>query len=174
MNPKSNVSIFLIGPMGAGKSTVGRALARLLKKRFLDADAELEKRTGASIPLIFDVEGEAGFRKREAAIIDELTQEPDVILATGGGAVLDEQNRLALRTRGVVVYLSAGLDTLYERTRSAKNRPLLAGKETRATLTAIMEKRMPIYESEADIVIKTDQRSANYVAREIVKALNTL
>jgi len=174
MMTKIPANLFLIGPMGAGKSTVGRALARLLKKRFVDADAELEKRTGASITLIFDVEGEHGFRERESAIIDELTQETDVVLATGGGAILAKQNRLRLRTRGVVIYLSAGLETLYERTRSAKNRPLLANGDMRETLTALLEQRAPIYEHEADIVMKTDKRSANQVAREIVKALDTL
>ncbi len=134
-------NIFLIGPMGSGKSTIGRHLAELLKMNFVDADHEIERRTGASIPLIFEIEGEAGFRKRETAVIDELTRKENVVLATGGGAVIAEANRRALHSRGTVVYLQAPLDTLFERTRKDRNRPLLQTENPRARLEALLRER---------------------------------
>lgn len=164
-------NIFLIGLMGAGKSTIGRHLAELLKMDFVDADHEIERRTGANIPLIFEIEGEAGFRKREAAVIDELTRREGVVLATGGGAILSEANRAALRTRGKVVYLQAGLDTLFDRTRRDRHRPLLQAPDPRARLAALLEERAPLYEREADVIVDTDHRGPASVAREIVERL---
>ncbi len=164
-------NIFLIGPMGAGKSTIGRHLASLAKKTFLDADKELESRTGASIPLIFEIEGETGFRKREADIIDELTQMQDLVLATGGGAVMNESNRRALHSRGVVVYLAASIDTLVERTRHDKNRPLLQNVDRRKKFEELMAERDPVYRQEADLIVDTDNRSPVAVAKDIVKRL---
>ncbi|MCP5149957.1 MAG: shikimate kinase [Ectothiorhodospiraceae bacterium] len=157
--------------MGAGKTTVGRHLARALGKQFVDCDKELEARTGASIPLIFELEGEAGFRRREAAMLDELTQRDGIVLATGGGAVLAAENRGRLRARGVTIYLHAPIDLLVERTARDRNRPLLQTADPRARLTAIVTEREPLYREVADLVIKTDRRTARHVAREIMKGL---
>ncbi|MCP5143455.1 MAG: shikimate kinase AroK [Gammaproteobacteria bacterium] len=165
MNGKS--SIFLIGPMGAGKSTVGRQVAKALGRTFYDSDKEIERRTGASISLIFEVEGEEGFRAREADVIDELTGLPDIVLATGGGAVLNETNRRLLAERGLVVYLRAPLEKLYARTRLDKSRPLLQGDNPRARLTRIVREREPLYRETADLIIETD----NHTVRQIVNLL---
>ncbi|MFQ5993527.1 MAG: shikimate kinase AroK [Acidiferrobacterales bacterium] len=167
-------NIFLIGPMGAGKSTIGRHLAELLGKTFHDADQEIETRTGASIALIFEIEGEDGFRKREAAVLEELTRQQNVVLATGGGAILSEANRAMLRNRGVVVYLDADIDTLVQRTRRDRNRPLLQNRDRRGRLVEIMSEREPLYRSEADVIVKTSRRSAGAVARKIVSQLHSL
>ena len=167
-------NLFLIGPMAAGKSTVGRQLASLTGKSFVDADQELEKRTGASISLIFDIEGEAGFRKRESTLIDELTQGQDMVLATGGGAVLDEANRRVLHSRGFVIYLHAEVDALVERTRNDRSRPLLQGVDREKKLLELMAEREPLYRQEADLVIDTGLRSASAVARDIIKQIESL
>lgn len=167
-------NIFLVGPMGAGKSTVGRQLSRALKKRFIDSDKTIEERTGASISLIFDVEGEAGFRRREQAIIEELTALDDIVLATGGGAVLHEDNRAALRSRGFVVYLSAPLELLVERTARDRSRPLLQTDDPAARVAELLEARDPVYRQVADLVVQTDRRSARHVVREIQNRLETL
>jgi shikimate kinase len=164
-------NIFLIGPMGSGKSTIGRHLAELLKMDFVDADHEVERRTGASIPLIFEIEGEDGFRRRETAVIDELTRKENVVLATGGGAVIAEANRRALHSRGTVVYLQAPLDTLFERTRKDRNRPLLHTEDPRTRLEALLREREPLYRQEADIIVDTDHRTPTSVAREIITKL---
>ena len=165
--------IFLIGPMGAGKSTIGRLLAEQLHKRFLDTDHEIERRTGASIALIFDVEGEAGFRRRETAVLEELTQRRGIVLATGGGAVLAAANRETLKSRGVVVYLQAPLDTLVARTHRDRNRPLLRDGERRARLEEIVRAREPLYRETADLVAITDDRAPGVVAQEIVAKLRS-
>lgn len=167
--PRTN--LYLIGPMGAGKSTIGRCLAELLHREFLDADQEIEARTGATIPLIFEIEGETGFRRREAAMIDELTRRDNIVLATGGGAVLLEQNRRILKERGRAVYLHAPLDTLVERTARDRNRPLLQQGDRRRTLENLMTIREPLYREVADLVIEASQRPPMTVAREIVKKL---
>jgi shikimate kinase len=167
-------SVFLIGPMGAGKSTIGRALASLLGKEFQDSDREIEARTGASIALIFEIEGEAGFRRRESAVIDELTRREDIVLATGGGAVLSEDNRRVLRGRGTVVYLHAPVDTLLKRLHRDRHRPLLQTADKRGTLSEILKTREPLYRKTADIVVETIQRSPQNVAREIAKKLERL
>lgn len=165
-------NIYIVGAMGAGKSTVGRQLAKLLDKRFLDCDREIEARTGASISLIFELEGEAGFRKRERAMLDELTRQEGVVLATGGGAVLDRLNRSRLVSRGFVVYLDAPLDVLVGRTAKDRSRPLLQTADVRARLEAILAERDPLYRRVADMVVRTDHRSPRAVARDIVKRLD--
>jgi shikimate kinase len=157
--------------MGAGKSTIGRHLASLLKLEFVDADHEIEKRTGAGIPLIFEIEGEDGFRKRESAAIDELTRKKNIVLATGGGAVLSADNRQALRSRGTVVYLRASIDILVERTRRDRNRPLLQTDDPRARLEEIMKMREPLYLETAHVIVDTDRRSPQAVARDVVDNL---
>ncbi|TDJ67349.1 MAG: shikimate kinase [Proteobacteria bacterium] len=153
--------------MGAGKTTIGRRLAKGLRKEFIDVDQELERRTGASIALIFDVEGESGFRERERRIIDELTQLDDVVLATGGGAVLDCDSRTALITRGFVVYLHAALDKLVERTRRDTNRPLLMTDDPIVRMRELLDQREPFYRQVADLVVDTGTRNLT----EVVKAI---
>ncbi len=172
MTTASNV--FLIGPMGAGKSTIGRQLAALLKKDFLDTDHEIERCTGVVIPLIFEIEGESGFRRREALAIDELTRKTNLVLATGGGAVLDADNRKALRERGSVVYLRAEIDILVERTRRDRNRPLLQTLDPRAKLEEIMRVREPLYRGTAHVVVETDRRNPQMVARDVADTLKAL
>ncbi len=167
-------NVFLIGLMGSGKTTVGRRLAALLDKPFLDSDHEIEQRTGVGIPLIFEIEGEAGFRQRETRMIAELTQLENVVLATGGGAVLSEENRAALRGRGRVVYLHADLETLVKRTRKDRNRPLLQTADPRGKMTQLLEAREPLYRATAHLVVNTGQRSAQAVAREIATRLQSL
>lgn len=166
-------NIFLIGLMGTGKTTVGRQLSRRLKKAFYDSDRVIEERTGADIPLIFEKEGEAGFRKREKAVIDELTAKNNIILATGGGAILDPENRRHLKERGTVFYLKSDLDTLIERTSRDKNRPLLHADEPAETiLRRLLEQRGPLYEETADHVIENVNNSIHDVIQAIIKALN--
>jgi shikimate kinase len=168
---KNQSNIFLVGPMGAGKTTIGRQLAEALGMEFLDSDHEIEARTGATIPWIFDVEGEAGFRKRESVIVDELTQRHNIVLATGGGVVLDEANRMKLRNRGTVIYLAAEVDQLLRRTRHDRNRPLLQTDNPRAKLEDLMQIRDPLYREVADIVLKTDHNSVRHTVDQIIKAL---
>lgn len=162
-------NIYLIGPMGVGKTTIGRALARQLDMEFVDCDREVEKRTGATISLIFDIEGEEGFRERETRMLQELTRRHNTVLATGGGAILREENRQALRANGTVVYLHAPVEVQLERTRAGKNRPLLQTEDPRATLEALMAVREPLYRGEADIVVNIRSRSPQAIAREIAR-----
>jgi len=152
-------SIFLVGMMGAGKTSVGRVLAKRLQKSFYDSDQVIEDRTGVKIPVIFEIEGEAGFRVRESTVIDELTELHDIVLATGGGAVLIETNRDRLRTRGTVVYLRATVRDLLNRTRHDKNRPLLQAADPRARLTELYEKRDPLYREVAHLIVDTGNQS---------------
>lgn len=168
-------NIFLIGPMGAGKTTIGRHLATLLHKQFVDVDHEIEKRTGVTIQVIFEIEGEAGFRQRERMLVDELSRDQDIVLATGGGAVLLEENRQLLKQRGTVVYLRADIETLVERTRRDRNRPLLQTEDPRGKIEELLRLRDPIYREVADVVVDTGQRAPSSVARDIalrLKALN--
>lgn len=160
-------SLFLVGPMGAGKSTIGRQLARALGRSFFDSDREIEKRTGADIPLIFELEGEAGFREREKAVIDELTQRDAIVLATGGGAVTQPENRNHLAARGIVIYLATTVDQQLARTHRDRNRPLLQTDDPRQRLETLMQQREPLYREIADLVIETDGRTVKDVVREI-------
>jgi shikimate kinase len=167
-------NIFLIGPMGAGKTTIGRQLARELNMPFYDSDRVIEQHTGANIPLIFDLEGEEGFRKREQAAIDELTAMENIVLATGGGAVLREQNRRHLSERGTTFYLYTDLDSLLERTRKDKNRPLLHGEESpEVILKRLMEERDPLYRKTADHIIYTGNTSIRGVIKAIIACLES-
>lgn len=163
--------VFLVGPMGTGKTTIGSQLARSLDYTFVDADQEIEQRTGASVALIFDVEGESGFREREKRIIDELTLRDRIVLATGGGAVLDADNRAYLAERGFVVYLRTGLDSLLKRMRFDTTRPLLRTADPAATLRTILEHRDPLYMSIADLVIDTGRLSVKQVVKRILAGL---
>ena len=157
--------------MGAGKTTVGKLLADELGLEFLDSDKEIEDRTGADIGWIFDVEGETGFRKREAAMIDELTARSGVLVATGGGAVLLEENRKRLVSRGTVIYLNAPLEQQIERTIRDRTRPLLRDGEPGDVLAALQEDRGPLYQEVADFTFTADRRSAKALAQEIARAL---
>ncbi|MCG6934326.1 MAG: shikimate kinase AroK [Proteobacteria bacterium] len=168
---KNQSNVFLVGPMGAGKTTIGRQLADALGMEFVDSDHEIEARTGASIPWIFDVEGEAGFRKRESAVIDDLTQRHNIVLATGGGAVLDKANRDYLRNRGKVIYLAADVEQLLQRTRHDRNRPLLQTDNPRTRLEELMQIRDPLYREVADIVLQTGQSSVRHAVDRIIRAL---
>jgi shikimate kinase len=164
-------SLFLTGPMGAGKSTIGRQLSKRLKMPFHDSDHEIENRTGVDIPLIFELEGEAGFRKRESAIINELTRLPNIVLSTGGGAILAQENRQHLTSRGTVIYLHTSVDQQLRRTRHDRNRPLLQTDNPRAKLEELMAIREPLYREAADIVINTDGMRVMDVVREIIRQL---
>lgn len=157
--------------MGAGKTTIGRQLATTLKMEFKDSDHEIVHRTGASIPLIFEIEGEEGFRRREIDVIDKLTQEENLVLATGGGAVLKESNRCHLRERGTVIYLYASIEQLLQRTSKDKNRPLLQTADPRAKLEELLEHRDPLYREVAHMVVHTDERSIRSVIKEILVRL---
>lgn len=158
--------------MGAGKSTIGRLLSTELQCEFHDSDKEIEERCGANIPWIFDMEGEAGFREREEHAIDELTQLNDVVLATGGGAVMREQNRKHLAARGTVVYLCTSVDQQLARTAKDRNRPLLQQENPEKVLRDLFAVRDPLYRSIADIVIETDQRNPKWVVNELKKRLS--
>jgi shikimate kinase len=150
----TNSNLYLVGLMGAGKTTVGRQLARRMGRRFVDSDHEIEARTGVRIPVIFEIEGEAGFRRREAQMIAELAQEPDLVVATGGGAVIDPNNRAHLKRSGLVVYLCVPPAQLYERTRHDHNRPLLQVADPLARLQELYALRDPLYREIADLVIE--------------------
>jgi shikimate kinase len=164
-------NIYLIGPMGSGKTAVGRQLARDLGLRFLDSDHEIEKRTGVEIAYIFEKEGEAGFRERESEVIDALSRLQGVLVATGGGAVLSERNRERLSETGIVVYLKTSVDEQLKRTGRAHNRPLLMTDDPRSVLEAINLRRQPLYESLADLEIDTSGQRVKGVARSVRKLL---
>jgi shikimate kinase len=165
-------SIFLVGMMGAGKTSVGRVLAKRLQKTFYDSDHVIEDRTGVKIPVIFEIEGEAGFRVRESAIVDELTALRDIVLATGGGAVLSEKNRDRLRTRGTVIYLRASVRDLLSRTRHDKNRPLLLqAADPRARLTELYETRDPLYRQVAHLTVDTGNQSLTSLVNRLCQLL---
>lgn len=163
--------IFLVGPMGAGKSTIGKYLAQHLKLEFADTDSEIEARTGADIPWIFDVEGEAGFREREQQVVEEMTLWDDVVLATGGGVIERSENRQALAGRGFVVYLFATVDEQVKRTRRDRGRPLLQKGDPEEILRSLMAARDPLYREIADHIIETDSSSPRTVAQRLVREL---
>lgn len=167
-------NIFLVGLMGAGKTTIGRQLSKSLDKPFVDSDHEIEQRTGVNIPVIFEVEGEAGFRQREKAMIEELSQRRDIILATGGGAVLNEDNRRNLKENGVVIYLRANVFDLLARTRHDRNRPLLQTADPQKKLEELFQQRDPLYREVADIIIDTGQQSVSQLTRLLEKKLQEL
>lgn len=164
-------NVFLIGPMGAGKSTIGKQLASLLHLEFVDSDKEIEERTGAEISWIFDVEGEEGFRKREQSVLEELTQQQAIVLATGGGAVLRKENRSCLAARGAVIYLETSIEQQIERTRRDRKRPLLQTDNVEERIHELMHERELLYREIADFVVATDGRSVKAVATEIVRLL---
>jgi shikimate kinase len=171
MNPASK--LFLVGPMGAGKSTIGRRLAKLYGLPFIDLDTLIEQRTGASIPLIFEHEGEAGFRRREAELLAECAEAPDpLVLATGGGAVLAPANRALLRTRGFVVHLAIGVDHQLARLARDTRRPLLATPDRRQRLEALAAERTPLYREIADFTFEAGPLNPGAAARRIVSLLD--
>ncbi|MCG8014886.1 MAG: shikimate kinase AroK [Candidatus Thiodiazotropha sp. 'RUGA'] len=167
-------NLFLIGPMGAGKTTVGRQLAEHFRKEFIDSDLEIQRRTGVDIPTIFEFEGEQGFRQREQEVIDELTQREEVVLATGGGAVIREQNRKVLSSRGLVIYLHCTVEQQFERTHRDKNRPLLQTDDPMAKLKSLMAERDPLYRQTADLLISTEGRNTQAVVQDIRKQIISL
>jgi len=167
-------SIFLIGMMGAGKTSVGKLLARHLGKTFHDSDHVIEARTGVKIPVIFELEGEGGFRAREAAAIAELTALRDIVLATGGGAVLDPRNRELLKARGTVVYLRASVGELWNRTRHDRNRPLLRTADPHARLCELHAQRDPLYRDVADLTVETGSQSLKALVARLEQRLERL
>jgi len=161
----------LIGPMGAGKSAVGRQLARMLHLNFMDSDDEIESRTGVDISFIFEKEGEEGFRKREANVIDDLSKIEGIVLATGGGAVVDPQNRSHLGGRGFVVYLYTTVEQQLSRTQKGRGRPLLENGDRKQILEELMAERETLYRDIADLIVETDGRKVKAVANEILERL---
>jgi shikimate kinase len=164
-------NIYLIGPMGSGKTAVGRQLARLLHLEFYDSDVEIERRTGVDIPYIFEKEGEAGFREREREVIDLLTQMRNVVIATGGGAIILSHNRERLAATGCVVYLKTGVEQQLDRTKHGRSRPLLYNDDPEGTLRNLMMQRAPLYESIAAITVPTDGRHVRAVAEDVLQQL---
>lgn len=166
-------SLFLVGPMGAGKTTIGRHLARLLERQFVDLDAEIEARCGADIPWIFDVEGEQGFRDRESALLREMVARPGLVVATGGGVVLRAENRCLLRENALVIYLSVAPRELYERTRNDAHRPLLQVPNRREVIERLVAERDPLYREVATLVYAGGRRGARAAAEDIGRLLAT-
>jgi len=167
----STTNIFLVGLMGSGKTTIGRALAKRLKKRFVEVHHEIESRTGASIPLIFEIEGEASFRQREADVIRDLTAQEGIVLATGGGAVLTENSRRLLKERGVVVYLRASVSSILQRTSHDRNRPLLQTADPKARIEELSQQRGPLYQEVAHITVETGRPNVQTVVQHILAQL---
>ncbi|MCC6209128.1 MAG: shikimate kinase AroK [Gammaproteobacteria bacterium] len=166
-------NVFLIGPMGSGKTPIGRHLAKALKLEFVDSDHVIEQRTGADIPWIFDIEGETGFRRRERAVIEELTRRNGIVLATGGGVVIDPLNRADLAKHGVVVFLQASVDKILNRTAKSQNRPLLRTEDPRARVEQLLAARDPLYREIADIIIDTDKRGVRGTVIQILDRLRS-
>ncbi|MBY0264900.1 MAG: shikimate kinase [Burkholderiales bacterium] len=167
-----NERIFLVGLMGAGKTSVGKMLARRLQKEFLDADAEVERATGVKIPVIFEIEGESGFRAREEKMIARLTERPGIVLATGGGAVISANNRELLRSRGRVIYLRAAPEDLWRRTRRDRNRPLLQTADPLARLRELHQQRDPLYREVAELIVDTGSQSVSALTSHIQQLLD--
>ena len=162
------MNIFIVGPMGSGKSTVGKIISDELFMNFFDTDDEIETRTGASIDWIFDLEGEEGFRKRESAILTEMVEKNSIVLSTGGGIILSEENRELLSSRGTVFYLSTPISVQVERTAKDKDRPLLKNGDPGQILQELHEKRKNLYESVSDHIVETEDKSSQEVASEII------
>lgn len=170
---KKKDNLFLIGPMGAGKSTVGRYLANKLKMKFYDSDQEIEKRTGVDINWVFDVEGEEGFRRRESRIIYELTNKKGIVLATGGGSIISSVNRKYLSVRGIVIYLNVTIQKQLIRTRKSNNRPLLnTSSSIKSTLENLAKERNHFYKSTSDIIINVDNYSPYKIVQNIIQSLD--
>lgn len=165
-------NIFLIGPMGAGKTTIGRVLAKTLGVEFVDSDKEIERRTGVSIPMIFEYEGEAGFRRREAEVLADLAQSEGIVLATGGGSILLPENREALKAAGFVVYLHCPVNRQLERIHKDSNRPLLQTENPRQRLNDLFTVREPLYRGLADTIVDSGQCASRSVVRQILRAYN--
>ena len=173
MQPKRlSGNIFLVGMMGAGKTTVGKLLAQALGKIFIDSDEEIQQRTGVTIPHIFDIEGEAGFRQREASVIQDLVLLDNIVLATGGGAVLNEKSCIALCCNGIVVYLKSTIHDLWHRTRHDRNRPLLQTADPHSKLKSMYEQRDPLYAQVANLVMPTGKQSAQNLVLHLQQELN--
>ena len=169
---KTDSTIILIGMMGAGKTTIGKSLANYLDKTFIDSDHEIQKRTGVKIPVIFEIEGEAGFRKREVDMLQELLRIDNIVLATGGGIILNKENRKLLRQKGTIVYLRATVNDLWHRTRHDKNRPLLQTTDLQAKLTELYDQRDPIYREIAHIVVESGKQSAHQMVKSLAQQLS--
>jgi shikimate kinase len=170
--PGDSGNIFLVGMMGAGKTTIAKLVGGLLEKAVYDCDREIQKRTGVSIPVIFEIEGESGFRKRETEMLAELVKSRNIVLATGGGAVLSRENREMLRCNGTVVYLRATIDDLWRRTRQDKNRPLLQTPDPRMKLAELYAQRDPLYRETAHIIVESGKRSARNLAQLLAQQLS--
>lgn len=164
-------SVFLVGMMGAGKTTLGKSLAQRLELEFVDTDKVLVERTGVPIATIFEIEGEGGFRRRESVVIAELARGNACVVATGGGAILAAENRSTMRDNGIVIYLRARLESLWERTRHDSSRPLLATADPRATLAQLLEHRDPLYREAAHLIVDTGSQSASSLVGRVVTAL---
>ncbi|MAT51899.1 MAG: shikimate kinase AroK [Porticoccaceae bacterium] len=172
MKPGQN--LYLVGPMGVGKTTIGRLIAQKLNKQFIDLDEEIEARCGASIAWIFDVEGEEGFRKRESDLLNTCSSKTDIVLSTGGGVVLDSANRERLRSTGVVVFLNASVEQLYQRTLKDKKRPLLQVSDRKAVIRRLKESRDPLYRETAHLVFDVGNRSSRHVTEALLQKLEGL
>jgi shikimate kinase len=166
--------LFLIGMPGSGKSTIGKGLAKTLARPFVDLDQQIEERCGVAISIIFEIEGEQGFRKRETQVLTDAANQRGMVVATGGGAILAPENQAILREQGVVVYLRATVDELLRRTSRDKGRPLLATNDPRAKLLELFERRGPIYESLADVVVESGSSSVTSVVQKIVSKLKKI
>jgi shikimate kinase len=164
-------NLFLVGMMGAGKTTIGRALAQRLRMRFVDTDRVMVERTGVPVATIFEIEGEEGFRKRESCVLEEVSEGDSLVIATGGGSVLLRGNRELMRRRGTVIYLRAQVDALWERTRHDTSRPLLKTADPRATLATLLEARDPLYREAAHLIVDTGAQSASSLVSRILAAL---
>ena len=171
MSAQNNENIFLVGLMGAGKTTVGKLLAKHLHKTFCDSDHEIELRTGVDIPVIFEIEGESGFRQRERTVIAELTARSNIVLATGGGVVLNPDNREHLHNRGTVIYLRASAEDLWHRTRHDRNRPLLQTSNPHDKLVELFEQRDPLYREVAHIIVDTSKQSVQNLVHQLERKL---
>jgi len=169
---KNSNNVFVVGPMGVGKTTIGRILSKELGLKFIDVDEEIERRAGANISWIFDVEGEGRFRDRETQVLEDLTSMKNVLLSTGGGAVLRKENRKWLETRGLVIYLIADADILVKRTKNDNKRPLLRGKNVKKMIETILRERGYLYEQVSDIVIPVEDRSSRQTVSRIMDVLN--